>query len=312
MFKWIERKILRPIIKDPKKLLAIGAAAGLGPAAAAVLGKVSLGTATKTALLSGAANVAGAMLTRADAKKENNRVLAANKLEAQRVQEINQQAVDEAQAENTGIRENYYKNLVQDAQAAGINPLTAIRTGGGSGYGAAVAATMNNAVLMEGVYASPTLSRNPIAAGIEGATNVYLGELTRQKQYDHETRMDELNESLIKAQIQSMTANLSLNDKDEKGRSKLNIFGFPMDPADIDDAEKAEERYGDLMSWIYGGAVVAADAINNAPVLGRHIWKKTDGMPPMDTRGFGNPFGSTLVSKGLNDRWQQTVNDALK
>jgi hypothetical protein len=212
MFKWIERKILRPVVKRVEKnikpILGLGAAAALGPVAGATMGKLTVSAATKTALLSGAANVAGAVLTRNDARKENNRVLAANKAEAQRVQKINEQAVEKAQKQNTEVRENYYKNVVEDAQAAGINPLTALRTGGGQGYATAVAGTMNNAVLMEGVYATPTLTRNPLAAGLEAGTNIYLQELTRQKQYSHETRMDELNRSLKKAQIKSMTGDL--------------------------------------------------------------------------------------------------------
>ena len=209
MFKWIERKILRPLIKKPEKLLAIGAAAALGPTAASALGKISLGSASKTALVSGAANLVGATLTRRDTKKENNRVLAVNKAEAQRVQKVNEKAVEKSQKQNTKVRENYYKNVVEDAQAAGINPLTALRTGGGAGYATAVAGTMNNAVLMEGVYATPTLSRNPLAAGLEGLTNTYLQELTRQKQYTHESRMDELNIALKKATLKSMKADLT-------------------------------------------------------------------------------------------------------
>ena len=208
MFKWIERKVLRPIIKDPVESILAGAAiATMGPAAAGVIGKLSVGT--KVALASSAASTAGAILTRNDAKKENSRVLAANKAESERVYERNKREVVESREFNEGVRENYYDNLVKDAQKAGINPLTALRAGGGSAYGNAVAGTMAQGVMMEGVYATPTLSRNPIAAGLETGVNVGLAEFTRKQNYSHESRMDELNKSLIRAQIQSMTSQLS-------------------------------------------------------------------------------------------------------
>ena len=73
MFKWIERKILRPIIKNPVESILAGAAiATMGPAAAGTIGK--LGAGTKVALASSAASTAGAILTRNDARKENSRV----------------------------------------------------------------------------------------------------------------------------------------------------------------------------------------------------------------------------------------------
>ena len=161
------------------------------------------------AAVAGASQVLGATLTRRSAKKEAARVAAANRAEAARIQKANAAAAASARKQNTQVRQNYYKNVVSDAQAAGINPLTALRTGGGAGYATAVAGTMSNPVMMEGVYQAPTLSRNPLAAGLEAATNTYLSELTRQKQYSHESRMDELNKSLMRAQIKGITAELS-------------------------------------------------------------------------------------------------------
>ncbi len=213
MFKWIERKILRPIIKNPVESALAGAAiVTMGPAAAGAIGKLSAGT--KVALASSAASTAGAILTRNDVKKENTRVLAANKAESERVYEQNKKEVVESREYNTGVRENYYDNLVKDAQKAGINPLTALRAGGGSAYGNAVAGTLAQGVMMDGVYATPTLTRNPIAAGLETGVNVGLAELTRKQNYSHESRMDELNKSLIKAQIKSMSAELSRTPED--------------------------------------------------------------------------------------------------
>ncbi len=223
MFKWIERKILRPIIKNPVESILAGAAiATMGPAAAGTIGKLSAGT--KVALASSAASTAGAILSRNDAKKENNRVLAANKAESERVYERNKKEVVETREYNTGVRENYYDNLVKDAQKAGINPLTALRAGGGSAYGNAVAQTMAQGVMMEGVYAAPTLSRNPIAAGLETGVKVGLAEFTRQQNYSHESRMDELQKGLIKAQIQSMNSDL------KRGKDDVPLLVTAFDP----------------------------------------------------------------------------------
>jgi hypothetical protein len=203
MFKWIERKILRPIIKNPVESLLAGAAvATMGPAAAGVIGKLSVGT--KVALASSAASTAGAILTRNDAKKENTRVLAANKAESERVYEQNKKEVVESREYNEGVRENYYDNLVKDAQKAGINPLTALRAGGGSAYGNAVAGTMAQGVMMDGVYATPTLTRNPIAAGIETGVQVGLEQMNRANYNAHDVRMAKLRGQINRANALSI------------------------------------------------------------------------------------------------------------
>jgi len=203
MFKWIERKILRPIIKNPVESILAGAAiATMGPAAAGTIGKLSAGT--KVALASSAASTAGAILTRNDAKKENNRVLAANKAESERVYEQNKKEVVESREYNTGVRENYYDNLVQDAQKAGINPLTALRAGGGSAYGNAVAGTMAQGVMMDGVYATPTLTRNPIAAGLETGVQIGLENINRAKFEAHDVRMAKLRGQIDRANALSI------------------------------------------------------------------------------------------------------------
>ncbi len=266
MFKWIERKILRPIIKNPVEAIIGGAAiATMGPAAAGVIGKLSAGT--KVALASSAASTAGAILTRNDAKKENTRVLAANKAESERVYERNKKEVVESREYNTGVRENYYDNLVKDAQKAGINPLTALRAGGGSAYGTAVAGTMAQSVMMDGVYATPTLSRNPIAAGLETGVNVGLAEFTRQQNYSHESRMDELNKSLILAQVKSINSEIARGNYDDEALD-LKFAGADVEiDENFSNVEDYEERYGDIVGSLVGLGVAIADARKTAMVL---------------------------------------------
>lgn len=150
-------------------------------------------------LLSGVASLAGSLLTRRDARKEAARVDAANKAEAARIQQANQILADKVTAENTEKRKNYYSNLVSDSQSAGINPLTALRTGGGMGYATAVGATMSNAVMLEGVYRTPTLSRNPLAASIDSGMSTYMGSMRMRQSQAHDVRMNELNSKLSRA-----------------------------------------------------------------------------------------------------------------
>lgn len=192
------------------------------------------------ALLGGAASLVGAVLTRNDNKKEAARVAAANRAEAERVAKANKaeaerveklrvKEANQAKQDNTQVREDYYKNVVADAQAAGINPLTALRTGGGSGYASAVAGTirqpvMRDGVYLEGVYETPTLSRNPLASGLESAVNIGLAEFTRKQNYSHQSRMDELNKGLIKAQIASMTSELTRNPKLPRAEERHNYM----------------------------------------------------------------------------------------
>jgi hypothetical protein len=219
-------------------------------------------------LFSGLASLAGAALTRRSAKKEAARVAAANRAEAARIQKANAAAAAQAQKQNTQVRQNYYKNVVSDAQAAGVNPLTALRTGGGAGYATAVAGTIASPVMLEGIYEAPTLSRNPLAAGLEAATNTYLSELTRQKQYTHESRMDELQSSLMRAQIKGMTAELGRNKGGMGTDEDIKIMGgkIEQDP-NTTNVEIAEERYGDVVSTLVGIGVLAADAKATAAVL---------------------------------------------
>ena len=125
-------------------------------------------------------------------------------------------AYNAAQAQNEQRRGDYYVNLRDDAEKGGFNPLTALRSGGGMGYSS-----------LAGRITQPLMTRSPLAAGISAGTGAYLGELTRQKQYSHESRMDELNKSLMRAQIQSMTSDLT--------RAQEEVFLFNQDGTHMTD-----------------------------------------------------------------------------
>ena len=122
-----------------------------------------------------------------------------------------------AETKNEERREDYYVNLRNDAEKGGFNPLTALRSGGGMGYSS-----------LAGRITQPLMTRSPLAAGIAAGTGAYMGELSRQKQYKHETRMDELNKSLMRAQIKSMTSDLTRTDEE--------VFLFNQDGTHMTDA----------------------------------------------------------------------------
>jgi len=300
------------------------------------------------ALIGGASATVGAALTRRDNEKEAARVAAANKAEAARVAEANKKeaaAVEEmrmaeqykAIQENTEVRENYYKNVVSDAQSAGINPLTALRTGAGSAYGNAVAGTirqpvMRDGVYLEGVYQTPTLSRNPIAAGLEAATNIGLADFTRQKQYTHESRMDDLRRQLMTAQIKSylpevgkmsveVNSNLlknnmggTLGSSSEFFKPLTSTIGLTrMSVKGKDYVSGADVKPGWSTVVMSDGTVTAipGEEVEPLVVLGAEGINYLDKI--IDFNGDRKfKFYNDRPSKGLKDRWQNIVNDALR
>jgi hypothetical protein len=201
---------------------------------------------------------------------------------------------EKAQKDNKKREANYYLNLRKAAEKGGINPLTALRSGGGSGYSS-----------LAGRITQPLMTRDPLAAGISAASNFYQNYLmTRNNQkfesqmqnqrFAHDERMTRLNASLNRAN------NLSEKDKE---RTSLNIFGFETNPANIDDAEIVEQRYGDIISWAYGLGVLVSDTYKNIPYLTRNA----KGMEPMDLTGFEIPFANGIEKSG--NRTQVHINN---
>lgn len=299
------------------------------------------------ALIGGATATVGAALTRRDAKKETARVAEANKKEAARVQAENKKEAARVEAlrkseqkeaikENTQVRENYYKNVVADAQAAGINPLTALRTGAGASYGTAVAGTirtpvMRDGVYLEGVYQTPTLSRNPIAAGMEAATNIGLAQMTRRKQESHDVRMAELRGRINRANslaIQGFTGSpdgkLPPRDqwwryvKNSDGSLKIDDQGYAVERVALTsepltrnwrlgnfsyvghNPEAFESSLGEMVGS--GKAHVAAGLPQGVADYIRGVKEQVDA--PMSRNNFQNPNWS--------NEWRHHVNDALK
>jgi len=63
---------------------------------------------------------------------------------------------------------------------------------------------MAQGVMMDGVYATPTLTRNPIAAGIETGVQVGLEQMNRANFQAHDVRMAKLRGAISKANALSI------------------------------------------------------------------------------------------------------------
>ena len=183
-------------------------------------------------------------------------------------------------AANQAAHRERFVDTVADAQRAGINPLTALRTSGAQSYQAPI-------------LQSSSFIGEALSAGIQTGFNF------EQTQRDQER--DNLERDIMKAQLDQLqkankvrggeyfgygipnaqvtsqvTGPLSRpsqvgnplgsgSGSDALGYRTSIYAGTDVPPANMSDAELVEQRYGDgPVSWIYGTAVAAADGINAA------------------------------------------------
>lgn len=232
----------------------------LAPIFGALGGKAAVGAVAKT--------VAGSLVSGAIASKQQKKNLAF------------QQSQSDQNEERHSDR---FVDLVEDAQRAGLNPLTALRADGASSY---------QAPILNAPMSSSTFIGNAFADGLQTGFN-----------YDQQKRdeeRDNLERDIMKAQLDQLqkankvrggeyfgygipnaqtttlaTGPLSRpvlsgnkgklsSDSDADGtRTSVHAFGLNSLPANMSDGQLIEERYGDgPVSWGYGIALAGADAIN--------------------------------------------------
>jgi hypothetical protein len=83
-------------------------------------------------------------------------------------------------------QDNYYSDLVSNAQRAGFNPLTVLRAGGGMGYSD-----------IAGRVTQPLFTPSPLAAGIDAAASFYASTYRSP----HQKEMDKLNKEALRSDI---------------------------------------------------------------------------------------------------------------
>lgn len=144
-----------------------------------------------------------------------------------------------------------FKGLVRDAEAAGFNPLTALRATGAAAYSSRPHSAMGAGL-------------GALGAGISQIQFDPVGEQMREKQM-----------SLLDAQIANMTAdthrikmmgsgNSSPGYAGSSGGNTIKIAGLDVERnKQFADADLISERYGELGEWLYGPIVIGADIGNN-------------------------------------------------
>lgn len=159
-----------------------------------------------------------------------------------------------------------YKQLRNDAQAAGFNPLTALRAGGGAGYQVTSAPQLSTAEFLGAA----------ISDGLDLWTNQKQGEKDAEEQ---QARIDLMREELAEMKRTPYQGfgytipNISDKEKtpenpvltglvDDIGQPERDVrsaYGpWKVDPS-WDPAEKVEQEYAEVGSWPYAAAKMSND-----------------------------------------------------
>ena len=179
-----------------------------------------------------------------------------------------QQAIAEAQSKPQTVTNTVdYKRMVADAEAAGFNPLTALRAGGSAGF-----AVQRHPALLSAPI-PPTSPIGDFLSGIGGVASAFANMQMQRAEYD-----------LAQAQIANLNAdtrhrNMMFRSPSYAGSAGVRtsggfevaqpeplvaarIAGFQIAPDPWwSNAQEIEDRYGDLASWMYGIGVIAADGV---------------------------------------------------
>ena len=180
----------------------------IAPVLSAVTG--FFGTSAGVAVAAGAATAAVSAVAQADAQKKQNAAAEAAyqlQLEEQRKERERQAAIDAAnKAEQLAIdeknrataqadAENKYVDMNAAAEKAGLNPLTVLRSTGGTGFGAygGYGAVMRQG-LVQPTISAPILSKTSVATQIGlGAVKGFLDYKTNMKANEHYDRLNQLD-----------------------------------------------------------------------------------------------------------------------
>lgn len=178
------------------------------------------------------------------------------------------------------------KKLRADAEAAGFNPLTIIRGGGLAGYG------------------SSTMSAMPDTR-IADAFRTF-GSGFAQFQYDPygeqraQLEMAEARARIASYAKSSAPSGLSFGTPTSKGVQSSPDLSFMSLPWKTDKgtspAQAIQDRYGDLVEWIYGMGVLGADTLKNLGVRTDKIGAQLAKVPD----NFAS--GSISFAKYLDER----------
>lgn len=223
-------------------------------------------------------------MAKSSAKKQANQQYANDMAAMQQQREWDLEDRDEAREYSRDV----LKHLVTDAEEAGFNPLTVLRTGGGAGYNAAA----GFAPLSRQVPSKQAVGGSPLGSAIQSAGQNFLANFD-----PFQDEKKELEFELVQAQIRNLNAGTAAYEKAPKAGSfavpqytattaekrtsgtAAVLSGAPMSmeesppgftnpwqSADINpkarNADAFEQRYGEPGGW-FGGAWTAFRDLNH-------------------------------------------------
>lgn len=234
--------------------------------------------------------LAGSLLGRKSAKKQAQQQYD-NELAAMHQQrEWDLEDRDEARAYSRDV----YKNLVIDAEAAGFNPLTALRNGGGANYNAAagMAPLSRKAPVQQAVGGSPIGDAFTSMGNFLQNFDPFADQKREQEYRLIESQIASLNAGTLSRSTPSAVRSYGTSDYESRPSGKAAALGKPSkwEPGDVTvtnpfqkmevdpnvaDAAAWEERYGDseIGSMLYGAYIYGADWLHNFKRNAGNAWK---------------------------------------
>jgi hypothetical protein len=210
---------------------------------------------------------------------------------------------------------NKFVDMSNAAEKAGINRLTALRATGGVGFGNFGGYTAQVPVLSKQSFAETfggamlkTYAQNKINAPLD-KYNAEIRQLElEQRGLDIKMARTTLNNMSVSGVggVGDLGEPRKGNNPKSGERTSIEIAGAASDPADMSDAELAEQRYGDIVQEIYGMSVLVADGFKN----GLLALKNLEGNKP----GFNSPERAEIIRKAVRrqeQRRQQKYTGAL-
>ena len=212
--------------------------------------------------------LAAGLFGRSDAKKA--------RAEAAAVQAANERRIAETNSFNQALGQSFIdapatdmKGLVADAEAAGFNPLTVMRSGGLSMYAKGNTLLPGLSMMQPQTFQGSPLPQVPSLGGVlaGAASDGFASFMTQTNIGEQRAFQKELLNMTLSASTKAKggkaTVGGAVATKGGKGSKDLIFMGqkITKDP-NTSDAQDFEDRYGDdgPGPWIWGTALIASDA----------------------------------------------------
>ncbi|UIB81432.1 hypothetical protein [Flyfo microvirus Tbat2_110] len=229
-----------------------------------------------------------------------------------------------------------FSQLVEDAQTAGFNPLTLVRSGGAASYGGSAGfAPLSATPLTRQAPVRQAVGGSPFGDAVGSAATSFLNNFDpfadqrRGQEYRLvESQIAALNASAL-SRVPRGAGSYASGDIERRPSSKGGMLGKPAMPTagevevtnpwqsmetdpDVRDAAAFEQRYGEPGSWLGGVYVIARDWGHNvervtAPAVNwvRNNYTKPAAKSVQGIFGQVRPAGSAPLSKPPKDTFSE-------